>query len=760
MRIVPQAMTDAWLSEVRLDDDTRPVVRATIQRVTLHLTEYDCAQAAGADFGHQKGRRGDFASLLFGQNIPPIELRNILRYSWSRSVSQDVAECTIVMLNSELTPLGAQEDATQTGDFDLPGYYTPSRGEPLATEPNRWGYTDTGWENVIVPDRLVKTYEGYGIDRTVPPAQDGHLMQSGTWLIDKARYTADGDIEVRMRDVGRLLIDAIAFPPVIPYSEYPVSWETIRSATRTGRAPAGGSWKLPTGVATSSNDLYVGKNVSNPPYDAYVGADGSVNGHRAQDALVEEPNSFWQAAGQPTKNAKVWWQVDFDDETTPVSAIRLHPRQGQYKVFVSVKGPDGWIGRKKISYDKADSTGGLNLEAGIRFVKSFYVSGGQEIDLVLPRVYKRASAVRLTITRLVESHVGEYPFMAQLRDVRIYTGTAVDMGFKKGDVKAIEGNYSDFTDIVKWACAWAGFYWPTPASGDDFMLEDYPGQPSPSRTYTYGAADTKLPKGRVWGEFMSAGTAGVPSEGGDLTVDLFDKKPLMDMVAYVRDMLGFLFFIDECGGVVWRMPNRWELGNWLSPGQHENRRRTRTTEILTLVDEQQEIGGVPDPTEHPVLEDYSTEYDSTNLRERIFVANVTGKIGTVVRGFKPTGINLRRTAGWTDQNFATNKDTRVMADLIAAQQMFDYRRSKFSIPGYPAIQIDDQVRLFERVTNETYYHYVETISCELNMETGEFTYNLETHWLGDDPSNGWVVDAEQMDQVTKTYLATVGSKDT
>jgi hypothetical protein len=748
VRFVPQSITDAWKSEVNLGDESRPVVRATIQRVTLHRTEYDCTKAPGADFGHQKHRRGDLTSLLFGQNNAPLELRNIRSYSWQRSVNQDVAECTLTMLNSELTPIGNQEEADQAGDFDLPGYYTYNRGTTGISQ-NRWGYNaETGWNNLIVPDRLVRTYEGYGIDKAVAPALDPHLVQSGTWLIDTVTYSATGDIVIKMRDLGRLLIDQIIFPPVVPYAEYPLYWETIHTETKAGvRAPAGGAWELPRGKASSSNDLYVGKNIDNPPYPEYVNKWGTVNGHSANDAMIQEPNEFWQAAGQPEANSKVWWQVDFKDETTPLAGLRVHPRGGPYRIFVSVKGPDGWIGKKKIPYDKAKSTGGVDLKADIPFVMSVQAYGGQEFDIVLPRKYARAKAVRITFTRLHESHVGTYPYIAQLRDVHIYTAAdASKLSFKKGNKKVTQGNYSDFTDIVKWACAWGGFYWPTQGSGNDYQRVDGANQ----HDFHFGTADSKLPKGRVWGEFMSSGTAGI----ADLTVDLFDKKPLMDMVAYVRDMLGFVFFIDECGGVVWRMPNLWEKGNYVTPAQDDNRRRTRTDEVIKITDEALNEG------EAAVLEGYETTLSSRNLRERVFVANTTGKIGTVIRAFKPTGVNLRRTAGWTDQNFETKRETRVMADMISAQQMFDYRTSHTTIPGNPAIQIDDQVRIFERVTNETYYHYVTGISCSLDMEAGEFTYELDTHWLGERPSDAWVVKVDEMDQVTQQYLNTVGTKDT
>jgi hypothetical protein len=99
----------------------------------------------------------------------------------------------------------------------------------------------------------------------------------------------------------------------------------------------------------------------------------------------------------------------------------------------------------------------------------------------------------------------------------------------------------------------------------------------------------------------------------------------------------------------------------------------------------------------------------------------------------------------------------VMADMVATQSMFSYHKTKVTIPGYPAIQVDDQVRLLERVTNETFYHYVESVSSSLDMSTGEWTYELETHWLGEKPSDAWAVQQQDLHNDTKLFLAAVGS---
>jgi hypothetical protein len=615
---------------------------------------------------------------------------------------------------------------------------SPTRGDtPIGTlGPNPWGYDEeTGWEGRLVPDRIIKTYEGYGTEPSAIPAEDPYLLQSGTWIIDEASYNDQGDIELRCRDIGRLLLDQIAFPPVIPYEEYPIAWSKIRTETFKGRDAKGGSFVDLTqknADATSSNKAYVGEGMG----AGYVGQNGGVNGHHPNHVLENRDGAYWQSTGQSSTWSVVWWQATMNN-ARPINAIRFTPQGGPYRVYISLKGPNGWIGRRKVPYDV--TTGGVDVEAGIPFVWSDIAERNKPLDAILKRVYGGITEVRLTFTKLNDSGQGQYPFNAGLRDIKVYTAAQKsDLSFGIGNKLKSVGNYSDYTDVVKWACAWGGFFWPPHGTDLDFIK--YGGD----RHYlTYASPDLVLPRGRVWGDFMNSGTSG-QAPGGDLSADLFDKQPLMTLINYVRDILGFIFFIDETGGVVWRMPNWEKVGNYVSPTHLGVRSRSRTNQVITIDDEN-------------TLISYSTTYNGRSQRERIFVADTDGnRKGVAIKGFTAYPVNFRRIAGWTDQHFETKQETRVMADMIAARQMFDYRRSRVTIAGNPAIQIDDQVRIYERVTNETLFHYVETISCNLDMDTGQYTYDLETHWLGEDPTDSWVVKREILDAATRNYLDTIG----
>lgn len=769
MRLVPTAMTEAWQAEDKTGP-RRPVVRATISRFRLKRFPYDTAWAAnGSDmlWESTKLREGTFTSALFGGDMDVREIKNIQSCNWNRSTEQDVATCTLTLLNSELTPIGNNERIEFAQDFDMPGFFTYGRDGEQAIE--RWDFEETGWEDLFIPDRLVKTYEGYGSDDTKPPGLDDNLIPSGTWLIDTVAYSeTNGTIVLTMRDIGKLLLEQIVFPPVIPYGEYPLQWSKIRTEEVEGRAPFGGTWSraiLDEGEPRSSNELYfsAGHTETDPGTGSpYVEEDGVVLGHNPIDPVRNEEYEtveeapFWLSTGQENRWDRVWWEYDFH-ESRSVAALRLNVVGGPYRIYISLLGSDGqWRGRREISYEM--STKNVNIHADKPFVKTDIAIRGRTFDVVLKKVYHDISRVRITFTRLWDSKDSEdYPWRAGLRSVQIYRNTTGDpdgseMEIGPGTRLDTLGNYVDYTDIVKWICCWGGFHWPghgQPTHSGE-VAEDYVrlGWVGPAgdmvnlkRYVTWENYDQRLPRGRAWGDFMETGTNGV----AELTVDLFDKQPLMDVISYVRDVVGFLFFVDELGGAIWRMPNIIKQGNYLSPTELGANVRSRTSQYVTIDEEE-------------TLLDYTMSVSSESNREVIFVANLTGNYGVAIEGYAPADARMRRTAGWTDGKFESKQETRIMADLIATQQMFNYRRGKVVTPGYPAIQIDDQVKIFARVTADAYFHYVLGIESNLDMQTGEWTYTLDTHWLGEDQET-WALDTTVLHNLTQTYLNQLGVED-
>jgi hypothetical protein len=85
-----------------------------------------------------------------------------------------------------------------------------------------------------------------------------------------------------------------------------------------------------------------------------------------------------------------------------------------------------------------------------------------------------------------------------------------------------------------------------------------------------------------------------------------------------------------------------------------------------------------------------------------------------------------------------------MAELIGMKILFSYRKGSARILGHPYLQLDDQVRIFERITNELNVHYVSAIASRMDLETGEYTMDVTTHWLGQNPNTDWFVDYLQL----------------
>lgn len=167
-----------------------------------------------------------------------IELPNIKTINVDRSMSQDIGTCKIAMYNqwhdgnAGMIP----ESLTQLGK---PGYFWPERGgdqysqelwnqQPSVGALQKDGTVDEGfeWTNAIVPNALIRTYQGYGghdlsIDEAI---SQGKIMLTGVWLIDSISAGTEGMLNIDCRDIGRLLLEQTVYPPLIPDYLYPLEY--------------------------------------------------------------------------------------------------------------------------------------------------------------------------------------------------------------------------------------------------------------------------------------------------------------------------------------------------------------------------------------------------------------------------------------------------------------------------------------------------------------------------------------------------------
>ena len=677
-----------------------------------------------------------YADYIFSAPAKPVEMPNVKSITWTRSTDADVAECSIEFWNTAPLPIG---EVPLKGDLDQPGFYSMGRGS--TTFASRWGHTRNNWTDKLIPDNILRTFEGWGTDNPagvgidgpgyVPPEKDKKLVQTGVWMIDEITMSTSGTIVATCRDLGRLLLDHQSMIPVVPEDFYPSSFrdwsdKVIVQSERT---------LVSTGVRNERlNVWHVGSGNDRWPESAYVGA--KVHGHSSTHAFDGDPNTYWLSVGNDTPAYRSAYEyVDIGVANGTVSEVHFSTVKTGYNAYVSVQVNGAWIGSEIMPY-RRDGRG--RYDEGIPYIAYKGGIGNENDNVISFGPHENVTLVRLWLGNVQNFNLPGVKFRAALREVALFgpkpfedrrvITEANEVNLRPGPAGSNPGHVQDFTDIIKLLCGWAGLYWPEDGyfiHSDGEVVGLRPDRPDSS---VLGAP---VP-GRIWGDFQETGAA-PPNE---ITAATFDKKSLMDGVRYVAEIVGFLFHIDETGAVVWRMSNVWSRGNWVggmavNPG--------RTDQVIT-VDERQVIFGL------------TAKVNSRGVREGIFVANPTGKYASITGGYNPNPTGLRRIAGWTDQNFASADEARVMADLIAVRQLFTFREDQIDIPAHPAIQIDDQIRVFERVTSEGYYHYVKGIQSTNDLSTGQWTYSLQTHWLGDDPEANWVFDRGNLSAVTRQYI--------
>lgn len=727
MNIVPDSILDGWMAEIKAGD-FKPVCRVTVQKMSVKLINYDLAVMQSTTLQGS----GKFASMMFGQKSKPVELSNLRGCTWNRSLGQFTADGQVVLSNTAGLSVGVLSDE---GEFDRPGYYSFARGSATEAQ-ERWGHTKNPANGLIVPDRLIHIYQGYGTEGfDIAPEDDSMLVKTFTGLIDEVILNTDKSLTIKFRDLGRALTDTICWPDVVPWSQYPLGFEKRHETNGepVDNRTTSGKWIRPKYV-TDSNKPYIGRGFTDGGR-AYVQSDGGINGHLGRHAFDSSKSSYWLSVGNYPRWSSAFEYVQGTFKTSKVSAVKISAYGGPYTAYVSLMNSDGdWVGHSKIPY----ASRAVDTNADILFVKLQKIDKGGTVTIRLPKVYSDIKQVRVTFTDLWDSNIGEFQYRAGIRDVQVFSSTTT---VTTTTPRIIVGNVTDYSGCISWLLAWGGFFWPKASSGFAFQTQsdgDTVNYVSIPQDMVDGDGNKVLPHGQIWGDIMMSGTYPLVP----LTKDNFDKVPIADAIEMIRGILGFNFFIDETGGAVWRLPNIYVKGNYVS-GALGGPNAGRTEDVYTI-------------DENETLQGLAATVSSKNIRERVFVANVTGKYGAMASGFNPYPSGLRRFGGFTDQNFESSEECKVMADLITLSQFMSYRTSTISIPANPGIQIDDQIKIMERVTSDTYYHYVQGISSDWNAETGVWKYNLTVSWLGTEPGEHWIVNQAKLDQLTKTYLKNLG----
>jgi hypothetical protein len=427
-----------------------------------------------------------------------------------------------------------------------------------------------------------------------------------------------------------------------------------------------------------------------------------------------------------------------------------------------------------------DETGGTTVD--LKCVMMTVVPKSGKVTISLPRTYK-ADYVRVVFTALDSIH-GAYRAGVREMTVRNHipnTYIASTLG-KSGFIQ-------DWTEPIKEMCAWAGLTWPdaTPNPADAVLgyttnnnaeiqnvqqtignlqkmlktkgittaekaqiqnqINVMQEKLAELKAAPHSANGVPL---RVWGDFEILGAGPVVCTPGDY----FLSKSFMDGIRQIVDFIGGIFFIDESGGAQFRLPNIWSGGNFVDD----------TSAFSTL--------GARF-SEHPIefheeanLTSYQMTISDESLRSEVLVIGgypdlhaagpVAGGyvLGTNGANGTPSAIDFTNVLagqyrlmilpGDSTKLFYTEAECQRMAELTALFILFTYRQGTLKAPAHPGLQVDDQVRIFERITSESYIHYVSSLNTHMDLETGEYSMDVTTHWLGSDPDTEWFINKQNL----------------
>lgn len=743
------------------------------------------------------------------------EIGTVRNIRINRSIGQDAATCTITMYNTSDTS-NRPEGIDTAG---RKGYLTPGRGEPkphtrsvfgmwdrFSPFPTEWGYPVNQYRDVFIPNTVLRTYQGYGSDNFdqwgnpfapghmgyVHPEDDSKLYLTGTWLIDRVTYGADGIMTIECRDFAKLLIEQMIYPPLLPMGRFPLIYRPAHAA--------------------SGHKEKIGKNVAvyhSSSVDHRFGHNARVMGHRGTDAFDTRYDSYWLSCGNGDASGMEWLQAKTHG---PINEITLNTWGGNYLIYVSVHEHGKWQGTKIVTgssenlgfgessgdgegfkyvitsgdtlWDLAGTYYGKNelwpiiaransniiqdphwIYPGQR-IKIPYVSGTKSpppaggngtgdtresipyvaraavprsgrVTIHLNRTYN-ADYVRVSFTNL-HKFEGQYRVGVRTLNARNHILNT----YNPGNIN--KASYiQDWTEPMKELCAWAGLTW----------IDATPNQPDP----VLGTSRAGKPL-RVWGDFERLGAGPVVATPGDY----FVSKSFMDGIRQIVDFIGGIFFIDETGGAQFRLPNIWSGGNFIDD----------PSALSTL------SARIP---QHPIefhedvnLISYEVVISDESVRSEVLViggypsVNSTGPVaGGYVLGYN-TATHTTSAIDFTDilagqyrltvvpgdatKLFYTEAECQRMAELTALFILFTYRQGSLKAPCHPGLQIDDQVRIFERTTNESDIHYVSGISSYQDLESGEYTMDVTTHWLGGDPNTNWFINKAMLTPAVKQLPA-------
>lgn len=728
---------------------------------------------------------GAFRTLIFGNpagdeyfEIPQVNLKTLSR---NHRVGTDAASMTLVMRNVAPISIGENLDESYDGstasptkrqlrEQGQPGLFTYRRGlSSDGSNTNPWGHDVTSFTDLFLPNRVIRTFEGYGSDGSTVPWNDSKLLLTGTWLIDRVRIETNGLMTIECRDLAKLLIEQRLYPPIIPLENYPLEF-CSDSTTSTIVEGASSS-------TTTSTTQVVGPNVARHQTDEtqwdssaapWYGWNDSVYGHRASHAFDNDLSTYWISMRNSQPNAD--WAYEWIDaicDGEPINRVEFKPWRGGYVLYICVMEDGVWQGSQVVPYNRNAQPAHPN-DSDVPYLYRLNMPAGENwYSFELDRFYN-ADKVRLVFTNL--QWFGAIPggdYRAGVYEFQCYAftaGTSETVTVVSDDTTVttdVPGNITDYTDIIKLLVSWAGFYWPNnpaliqPAGTSDplFMMSEWGGQ-----------------GGRAWGDFFYSGA--YPVSPACIEGAYWDNKSVMDGINQIKEILGFIGYVDATGGFIWRPPNIWANGNYITGVGYRGE------------------SSIPIVEERNLLLDYGITVDDAALRSEIVVVSADDPTiygsyspGYAVGEESPVSIegqgmlsggqvvtDLSLLAGQQrvmlvpdypfgqdlDDPIAARAEVEKFAYLVALWIHWSYRKGKVRIPANPALDVDDQIRIYEARTSETYIHYILSQAVTLDFDSGSYIADIETHWLGNGPESQWHMFINDLPPALHAYLCQQG----
>lgn len=440
-------------------------------------------------------------------------------------------------------------------------------------------------------------------------------------------------------------------------------------------------------------------------------SNGSVHGHRASHAFDGSPDTYWYSVGngEPTLPFALEW-IEICCGGQDVNSVYIYPWAGNYECFISVFENGGWVdgsGGQVIDYDAAGigRYTGANT-ANIPWVARVGIPWEEGHDHLLPRTFA-AQKIRLSFTNLQYSPDGPNHYRAGVRECRAsLTFNVPGREEQHGTIKG-EGNYTDYAQIIRDLLLWSGFW-----------LRD---------AYSDGAP-------AIYGNIEDTGIYADDC----INDEVFDKKPVMDVITTFKEIVGYSFWVDDEGAARFESPAWWGPGNFLNSGEH--------TMFIPDIDERVQSTG------------YTVAYRDRGVVSEIIISSERPEEGafesTVTTRLIPASSALLRGIvrpfGWVNALFQNRDEQRILAELVALHIFFHLRQGQVTAAANPNIGINDQVRIWDRVSSESYIHYVRGVSRQMDLRSGIYTMTLTTHWLGE--GDEWVVRADSPPPSSNQYF--------